>query len=62
MTNSELIDNLQRAQSILSEVYDWANKPHSKYTGLRMNSEIARLVSSADSCIWEALEALDHNE
>jgi len=62
MTNSELIDNLQRAQSILSEVYDWANKPHSKYTGMRMNPELCSLMSAADSCIWEALEALDYNE
>lgn len=60
MTNSELIEKLNHAQSILSEVYAWAEQPHSKYTGMRMNSEIARLVSSADSCICEALDVLDY--
>lgn len=61
MTNSELIDKLNQAQNLLSEVYDWAGQPHSKYTGMRMNSEIASLMSTADSCIWEAMEALDYD-
>jgi hypothetical protein len=60
MTNSELIDNLQRAQSILSEVYDWATKMDDGK--LHRNAAVSSALSCADSCIWEALEALDYNE
>jgi hypothetical protein len=59
MTNSELRANLLQAQDLLSDVYHWANEPHDKYTGMRMNSEIAREMSTADSCINDALEELE---
>ena len=59
MTNSELRAKLLQAQDLLSDVYHWANQPHSKYTGMRMNSEIASQMSTADSCINDALEELE---
>ena len=59
MTNSELRAKLLQAQDLLSDVYHWANEPHSKYTGMRMNSEIASQMSTADSCINDALEELE---
>ena len=59
MTNSELRAKLLQAQDLLSDVYSWANEPHTKYTGMRMNSEIASQMSMADSCIIDALEELE---
>ena len=59
MTNSELRAKLLQAQDLLSDVYHWANEPHTKYTGMRMNSEIASQMSMADSCINDALEELE---
>ena len=59
MTNSELRAKLLQAQDLLSDVYSWANEPHSKYTGMRMNSEIASQMSMADSCIIDSLEELE---
>jgi hypothetical protein len=59
MTNSELRAKLLQAQTLLAEVYHWAQQPHTKYTGMRMNSEIASLTSAADSCINDALEELE---
>ena len=59
MTNSELRAKLLQAQDLLSDVYHWADQPHSKYTGMRMNSEIASQMSMADSCINDALEELE---
>jgi hypothetical protein len=59
MTNSELRAKLLQAQALLAEVYSWAQQPHTKYTGMRMNSEIAREMSTADSCINDALEELE---
>ena len=59
MTNSELRAKLLQAQDLLSDVYHWANEPHSKYTGMKMNSEIASQMSMADSCINDALEELE---
>ena len=59
MTNSELRDNLLQAQALLSGVYSWACQPHIKYTGMEMNDSIQRYMSSADSCIDDALEELD---
>jgi hypothetical protein len=59
MTNSELRAKLLQAQTLLAEVYSWAQQPHTKYTGMRMNSEIAREMSTADSCINDALEELE---
>jgi hypothetical protein len=59
MTNSELRAKLLQAQTLLAEVYSWANEPHTKYTGMRTNSEIASQMSTADSCINDALEELE---
>jgi hypothetical protein len=59
MTNSELRAKLLQAQTLLADVYHWANQPHDKYTGMRTNSEIAREMSTADSCINDALEELE---
>ena len=59
MTNSELRAKLLQAQDLLSDVYSWANEPHSKYTGMKTNSEIASQMSMADSCINDALEELE---
>ena len=59
MTNSELRAKLLQAQDLLSDVYHWANEPHSKYTGMKTNSEIASQMSMADSCIIDALEELE---
>jgi hypothetical protein len=59
MTNSELRVKLLQAQALLADVYSWAQQPHTKYTGMRMNSEIASLTSAADSCINDALEELE---
>ena len=59
MTNSELRAKLLQAQDLLSDVYSWANEPHTKYTGMKTNSEIASQMSMADSCIIDALEELE---
>jgi hypothetical protein len=59
MTNSELRAKLLQAQTLLAEVYSWANAQHTKYTGMRTNSEIASQMSTADSCIIDALEELE---
>jgi hypothetical protein len=59
MTNSELKEKLLQAQALLSEVYDWAKQPHTKYTGTEMNSEIAWKMSGADSRINDALKELE---
>jgi hypothetical protein len=59
MTNSELRAKLLQAQDLLADVYSWAQQPHTKYTGMRMNSEIASQMSTADSCINDALEELE---
>lgn len=59
MTNSELRVKLKMAQDILSEVYGWASEIES---GLLMrNAEVAGVLSCADSCIIEALDALEWN-
>jgi hypothetical protein len=59
MTNLEVRAKLLQAQALLADVYSWAQEPHTKYTGMRMNSEIAREMSTADSCINDALEELE---
>ena len=59
MTNSELRAKLLQAQDLLADVYSWANSQHTKYTGMKTNSEIAHQTSAADSCINEALEELE---
>lgn len=56
MTNSELIEKLNTAQSLLSDVYHWAD---AKGAGeLKVNSNVASLMSCADDCIIEALDNL----
>ena len=56
MTNSELIEKLNKAQSLLSDVYHWAD---AKGAGeLKVNSNIASLMSCADDCVIEALDYL----
>ena len=50
---------LRYAQSIISEVYHWAKLPHPKYTGMVLNQQAADLLSSADSCIAEALDFME---
>jgi hypothetical protein len=60
MTNSELIDKLNEAQNLLGEVYDWACKVGDGK--LHRNAAVSSALSCADSCIWEAMEALDYNE
>ena len=59
MTNLEVRAKLLQAQDLLANVYSWANEPHTKYTGMKTNSEIARQTSTADSCINDALEELE---
>ena len=59
MTSSELRANLLQAQTLLADVYHWANSQHTKYTGMKTNSEIASQMSMADSCINDALEELE---
>jgi len=56
MTNVELLDKLRQAQHLLSAVYHWAD---AKGAGeLKVNSNVASLMSCADDCIIEALEDL----
>jgi hypothetical protein len=56
MTNSELIEKLNTAQSLLSDVYHWAD---AKGAGeLKVNSFVASSMSCADSCIIDALDSL----
>ena len=64
MTNGEkesMEFKLRYAQTIISEVYHWAKLPHPKYTGMVVNQEAANLLSSADSCISEALDCLERS-
>ena len=59
MTNLEVRAKLLQAQDLLANVYSWANSQHTKYTGMKTNSEIASQMSMADSCINDALEELE---
>ena len=59
MTNLEVRAKLLQAQDLLADVYHWANSQHTKYTGMKTNSEIASQMSTADSCINDALEELE---
>ena len=63
MRNSEMIENLKQAQQLLADVYNWADTPMTnglQISPLKTNAEIASLLSTADSCIWEALDELDY--
>jgi hypothetical protein len=65
MTNSEIRENLLTAANLLSAVYHWADTPMSnglQVSPLKTNAEIASQMSVADSCILDALEALDETE
>ena len=60
MTNSELIDKLTEAQALLSDVYAWASvRATTDHSTFSTNPEVERLMSVADSCIIDALDALD---
>ena len=62
MKYSELIEKLNQAQAVLAEVYHWADTRMSnglQVSPLRTNDEIASLMSSADGCIYEALDILE---
>jgi hypothetical protein len=61
MTNQEMIEKLNQAQSLLSDVYHWARTEMSN--GLQLvpehtHPEIESLMSCADDCIIESLEIL----
>jgi hypothetical protein len=56
MTNNELIEKLNMAQSLLSDVYHWAD---AKGAGeLKINAHVASLMSCADDCIIETIDYL----
>ncbi len=56
MTQSELIEKLNTAQSLLSDVYHWAD---AKGAGkLKVNAHVASLMSCADDCIIETVDYL----
>ena len=59
MTNLEVREKLLQAQDLLADVYHWAKQPHTKFTGMDMNQQIARYTSTADSCINDALEEIE---
>ena len=60
MTNRELIDRLTKAQALLSDVYAWASvRATTDHSTFSTNPEVERLMSVADSCILEAMDALD---
>jgi len=56
MTNSELLEKLDQAQSLLSDVYHWADAESAG--ALKVNAHIASLMSCADDCIIESIDYL----
>ena len=60
MTNLEVREKLLQAQDLLADVYHWAHQPHTKFTGMDMNRQIARYTSDADSSINDSLKELEH--
>ena len=56
MTNTEMIEKLKQAQSLLSDVYHWADAVGVGH--LKTNAQLASLMSCADDCIIEALDTL----
>ena len=50
MTHSELMEKLEQAKDLLSDVYHWA---------CDKNEHIESLMSCADSCVCEAMGVLD---
>lgn len=61
MTNSELIRKLQTAQDLMSDVYHWASEKEVDAVFTR-NQNVAQLLSVADSCVIDAIEALHWDE
>jgi len=56
MTQTELIEKLNKAQSLLSDVYHWAD---AKGAGeLKVSAHVASLMSCADDCIIETVDYL----
>jgi hypothetical protein len=56
MTQNELIEKLNMAQSLLSDVYHWAD---AKGAGeLKVSAHVASLMSCADDCIIETVDYL----
>lgn len=63
MTNSELKQKLKQARALLADVYSWANTPMTnglQISPLKTNAEIVSVLSTADSCIWAALDELEY--
>ena len=60
MTSSELLEKLDQAQSLLSDVYHWADTEGAGL--LKVNAQIASLMSAADDCIWESIDILRGDE
>jgi len=60
MTNGELLKKLDQAQSLLSDVYHWADTQGAGH--LKVNAQIASLMSCADDCIWESIDILRGDE
>ena len=58
MTKSEMIQKLEQAQELLSDIYHWASTPMFN-SPLQTNAEIASLMSCADGCILETISALE---
>ena len=50
MTHSELMEKLEQAKDLLSDVYHWGNEN---------NKHIESLMSCADGCACEAMGVLD---
>jgi len=61
MTNYELMQKLTKAQELLSDVYSWASKREEMddFNTFSRNPEVERLMSVADSCIIDAMDALE---
>jgi hypothetical protein len=56
MTNAELIEKLDQAQRLLSDVYHWASEEQE--SKLVKNDFVARSMSCADDCIIECINHL----
>lgn len=61
MTNSELIDTLNEAQALLSKVYKWASERETMddFNKFSRNPVVERLLSAAEDCVSEAIDALE---
>ena len=56
MTQGELIKKLEQAQSLLSDVYHWADAEGAGK--LKVSAHVASLMSCADDCIIETVDYL----